>query len=134
MIAPGLILGMLLIQVGPYAGAPDVVLPKTAERILFSALPKYERHLSGFGFERYEGTSNRFYFFTAVWNGPKNGSVVAGNYAVDKYTGDVWSATSSCNELSTVASRKLQAKVRSELGLSVANYQKIKTHGPLCDE
>ena len=47
MIALSLILGLLLLQVGPYAGAPNVVLPKTAEKILFSALPNYERHCLG---------------------------------------------------------------------------------------
>jgi hypothetical protein len=59
--------------------------------------------------------------------------VVIGNYAVDPSTGDVWSATSSCDELSTHALRRLQTKIRARIGLSDAEYKRIKSKGPLCE-
>lgn len=134
MIAPALALALFLLQAGPYAGAPVVVLPQTAKQLLRVALPKRERLLPGLSFEQYEGSSNRFYFFTVAWAAAATSSVVAGNYAVDRYTGDVWSATRGCDELSTASLRKMQAKVRSDLGLSSKQYQGTKTHGPLCDQ
>jgi hypothetical protein len=133
MLAPLLVLAMFAQAVGSYGGRPNVVMPDEAKTLLRAALPRYTHRLRGLEFEQFEGSSNRFYFFTATWAAPEKSSVVVGNYAVDPFTGDVWSATSSCNELSTTTVRKLQKTVRSELGLSWKQYQRIKTHGPLCD-
>ena len=76
---------------------------------------------------------SHFLFFTVTWEGTPSGSVVVGNYAVDRYTGDVWSATSSCEEETNKILRALQAKVRATLHLSRSHYHEIKTKGPLCD-
>lgn len=93
------------------------------------SLPQYTHHLPGLEFEQYEGSSNRFYFFTATWAAPENSGVVVGEYAVDPFTGDVWSATSSCNELSTAKARKLQKTVRN-WGCRGGNIRGSRRTGP----
>ena len=91
------------------------------------ALPKVEA-------EQYPSpNSSRFLFFTVVWEGVTNGSVVVGNYAVDPYTGDVWSATTSCREETNKSLNALQTKARASLHLSASQYHQLKTKGPLCD-
>jgi hypothetical protein len=104
-----------------------------------SSLIKYavtarERRLPSFGVEAYESQDDpSFYFFTAVWAGEPNGSVVIGNFAVDRATGDVFSATMSCDEIRNTKLRTAQSKLRSEIGMSRSEYQTRKTTGPLCD-
>jgi len=39
--------------------------------------------------------------FSVTWAGAPNQSVVVGNYAVDPYTGDVWSAVSAATRRAT---------------------------------
>lgn len=102
-----------------------------AEKLVLEALPLKTRHLPKFGLERYPEEKG-YYFFSAMWAGEPNGSVIIGHYAVDPSTGDVWSATEECKEESTPALRKLQAKVRLRIGLSDSEYHKIKRKGPLC--
>ena len=91
------------------------------------ALPKVEA-------EQYPSPNpSRFLFFTVTWDGVTNGSLVVGNYAVDPYTGDVWSATTSCKEEISKDLRALQIKARAILHLSALQYHQVKTRGPLCD-
>lgn len=77
---------------------------------------------------------SRFLFFTVTWEGTPNGSVVVGNYAVDPYTGDVFSSTMSCYEEKNKRLEALQRQVRATLHLTQAEYQKLKTKGPLCEQ
>jgi len=79
-------------------------------------------------------SSSKFMFFTVTWEGTQNGSVVVGNYAVDPYTGDVFSATRECYEEKNKRLERLQAQVRAKLHLSQSEYQRLKTKGPLCEE
>jgi hypothetical protein len=72
-------------------------------------------------------------FFTVVWAAGSKQSVVVGNYAVDPYTGDVWSATAACDEMSNPKLRSLQKALRDALRLSPSEYTRLKTKGPLCD-
>lgn len=78
--------------------------------------------------------TTKFLFFTVTWAGTPNGSVVVGNYAVDPHTGDVFSATIGREEVKNKSLEALQRRVRATLHLSDAEYQKLKTKGPLCDE
>jgi hypothetical protein len=55
------------------------------------------------------------------------------NFAVDRRTGDVWSASSECLEITNARLRSLQGKLRRQLGISQSDYRKLKTHGPLCE-
>jgi hypothetical protein len=53
---------------------------------------------------------------------------------VDLYTGDVFSAIMSCKEEKNKNLAAFQKRVRSSLHLTEAEYQKMKTKGPLCEE
>jgi hypothetical protein len=104
-----------------------------AKNLVFEALPKKARHLPSLSLEggldpAYPG----FYVISVMWAGAPNGSCVYGNYAVDSSTGDVFDAVSECAEISTPSLRKLQAKIRSLIGLSDSEYHKIRSKGPLC--
>lgn len=54
--------------------------------------------------------------------------------AVDPHTGDVFRATSECDEVKNKRLERLQAQVRAKLHLSQSQYQRLKTKGPLCEE
>jgi hypothetical protein len=104
------------------------------ERLALAALTAQQRKLPGVGADPFDDPhSPRFMFFTIVWeSGPKD-SVVVENLAVDPYTGDVWSATSSCDEISNPELRALQRTFRHTLRLSPSEYKRLKTKGPLCE-
>jgi len=98
-----------------------------------AALPAETRSLRGFELDLLpDERFPNFYIFLAAWAGPPNGSLVIGHYAVDKSTGDVWNATSECEELSTPALQSLQRKIRRRIGVSNSEYRQIKRKGPLC--
>jgi hypothetical protein len=77
-------------------------------------------------------TSSEFLFFTVSWEGMQSGSVVVGNYAVDPYTGDVFSSTRECYEEKNSNLAILQTQVRSAIRLSPSEYLRLKSRGPLC--
>ncbi|HEV2387042.1 MAG TPA: hypothetical protein VGS20_07260 [Candidatus Acidoferrales bacterium] len=109
------------------------VSAKEAEALVRAALPRKTVHLPKF--ELLPSKQNdrpRFYSYSAIWEGEPHGSAVIGNYDVDSATGDVFSGTVGCYELSTPALRKLQARIRARIGLSDAEYHKVKTKGQLC--
>jgi hypothetical protein len=105
-----------------------------AKALVMAALTSEQRRLPKLGADQDPPSSSRFWFFTVTWAGPPEGSVVVGNYAVDPYTGDVFSSTASCYEYSNKGLRALQAQVRSSLHLTRSKYQRLKTKGPLCEE
>jgi hypothetical protein len=113
------------------ADRPRIVSLDEAKSLVLEALPLKTRQLPKFGLEVHLDQDS-FYYVSAMWAGVPNGSVMIGNYAVDSRTGDVWSATTECEEESTPALRKLQAKVRLRIGLSDSEYHKINGKGPLC--
>ena len=102
-----------------------------AKQLVMAGLPPTEKHLPGFSLEHFsEQDSTDFYFFTAAWDNSK-GSFIAGNYAVDKATADVWNSVMACEELSTPALRGLQSQVRSRIGLTPSQYRERKRGCPL---
>jgi len=106
-----------------------------AKALVMASLTSKERLLPSLGADPYnDPNSSRFLFFTVTWAGTLNGSVVVGNYAVDPYTGDVFSATMACHEEKNKHLEALQRQVRATLHLTQAEYQKLKTKGPLCDQ
>jgi hypothetical protein len=108
-----------------------------AETLVIATLSKQQRRLHGIEAEQFNNPGSiQFLFFTVVWAPPadQRGNVVVGNYAVDPKTGDVWSATMSCMEESSRQLRALQRHLRTELGLSDAEYRHLKTTGPLCEK
>ena len=109
-----------------------LVTDDEARKLVMAAMPSSAKHLPKFGLEGgLDSHDPRFYVFMAYWAGAPNGSMVIGNYAVDTLTADVWDAVMACQELSTPALRKLQKEVRSRVGLSQAQYRKVKRRCPL---
>lgn len=102
-----------------------------AKKLVMAGLPSAEKGLPRFELEYFpEQDSAEFYSFTGVWDNP-NGSVVAGNYAVDKATADVWNSVMACEELKTPALRELQSQMRLRIGLTPAEYRNRKRGCPL---
>lgn len=121
------------------AGATDLPAHKItedqAEALVMASLTAQQRQLPKVEVDPDESPrSSRFLFFTVTWEGTPDGSVVVGNYAVDSYTGDVFSATRECYEERNKTLEALQAQVRATLHLAQLRYQQIKTSGPLCAE
>lgn len=114
---------------------PSKITISQAKELVLASLTVQQRELPKLGVEQYdESGSSKFWFFTVTWEGLPKGSVVVGNYAVDPYTGDVFSAVASCDELHTKKLRAVQEQIRAALRLSKAEYQRVKTKGPLCEE
>ena len=108
---------------------------RQAKALVMASLTSKQRRLPSLGIEPYKDpNSSKFLFFTVTWAGTPKGSVVVGNYAVDPYTGDVFSATGACQEETNKHLEALQRKVRAILHVTQAEYQKLKTKGPLCNE
>jgi len=108
------------------------VSPEEARGLVLAALPSETRRLPGFTLRQHDVQEfPQFYFFTAIWIGAPNGSLIAGDWAVDRSTADVWSAL-RCEEESTSTLRKLQSKLRKTIGLTDAEYQRAKKKGPMC--
>lgn len=106
-----------------------------AKELVLASLTARQRRLPKLSVEQYnESEASKFWFFTVTWQGLPKGSVVVGNYAVDPYTADVFSAVASCDEERTKELQALQAQIRGGLHLSRADYQRLKTKGPLCEE
>ena len=84
---------------------------RQTEALVLAALNPQQRHLPKVGAEQYDAPpGSRFLFFTAYWEGrPTGGSMVLGTYAVDPYTGDVFSASSDCYEYENKRLRALQS-------------------------
>ena len=111
----------------------NVVSPDDAESLVLAALPLSVKKLPGIETEPGE-VRGRFDFFTVTWAQTlAEGSVVAGNYAVDLRTGDVFSSVIACDEVKTPMLRKLQQRIRAKLGLSQQTYLVVKSTGPLCE-
>jgi hypothetical protein len=105
-----------------------MITPARAKVLVLAALTPKQRRLPELGADQYQDpNSSRFLFFTVTWGAKPNQSVVVGNYAVDPYTGDVWSAVVECTELHSRHLRTLQAQIRSFLKLSHSEYMRLKT-------
>lgn len=117
------------------AGPEHKISAEQAKALVMASLSPQQRALPNVEAEQYSPPKpTKFLFFTVTWEGPTNGSVVVGNYAVDPQTGDVWSATSSCEEETNKGLRALQSELRATaLRLPRSQYHQLKTKGPLCD-
>jgi hypothetical protein len=108
-----------------------------ATALVMASLTAEQRRLPKVEAEHFNNPANpssKFLIFTVVWEGLPNGSVVAGMYAVDPYTGDVFFANSECDEVKNKRLERLQAQVRAKLHLSQSEHHRLKTKGPLCEE
>ena len=106
-----------------------------AKSLVLTSLTPEQKKLPSLGAEQYQDPhSSRFLFFAVTWGAKSNQSVVVGNYAVDPYTGAVFSAVIECTEENNPQLQELQARIRSSLKLSRSEYLRLKTKGPLCTE
>jgi hypothetical protein len=72
------------------------------------------------------------YYFEALWAHPTPvmSSIVAGHYAVDSETAEVWKSN-ICERITSRALQQLQKELRKRIGLSEEEYRKlIKKHPP----
>ena len=100
--------------------------------LVMAAIPDSAKRLPKFELDDFTIPEQpRFFFVEALRDNP-GGSVVYGNYAVDKVTGDVWSAV-ICREEKSRRLRAVQRQSRRKIGLSNGAYKKAKRSGPLCD-
>ena len=104
-----------------------------AKRLVLLALTPEIAGLPGLSVDPYDmPDSPDFYFLEVRWQGRPGGSAVAGHFAVDKTTGDVWDAVAECTEISNSELRKVQLRLRASMGLTSSGYKAAKREGPLC--
>ena len=121
----------LFVTPSPSVGSPKdrLVSIEQAKSLAYAALTPGERRLGADFGDSETRPHERFLYVTLV---PSRGEGFL-NFAVDRRTGDVWSAASSCLEITNSRLRSLQAKLRRQLGISRSDYAKLRTHGPLCE-
>jgi hypothetical protein len=111
---------------------PRQLTVQEAHLILEASLPDKTKKLPGYELDDSAGYDpERFYFIEVLWDNP-GGSVVWGNFAVDKTTGDLWSAV-ICKKYSSLRIREEQRKIREQIGLTNATYNRVKRLGPICE-
>jgi len=114
-----------------------------AKALVMATLTPEGRRLPGLQFDTgdddpnkistYEDSRNpRFLTFMLVWANDIGGSVIAGHYSVDSYTGDVFDSSAECAEYYSRKLDALQKKIRRSLHLTESEYRKLKTNGPEC--
>lgn len=90
--------------------------------------------LRGFGFEPpYHmpgGYYPRFSIYQATWDNV-GGSVNLGFLALDPLTLDVWDGV-ICEEIKSPKLASIQRKIRARIGLSNAEYRRLRVTGPEC--
>jgi hypothetical protein len=73
-----------------------------------------------------------FYFIHAEWDSPSRNSAAIGHFAVERTTGDVWDWV-VCGQFNSPSLSTAQRALRKRIGLSDAEYQKIRKQGPFCE-
>jgi len=110
---------------------PHVSADQARQLVAKAIEPEGATKLPHFGLEEIPDTKfPAFLFLQGLWDNP-TGSPVVGSYAVDRSTGDVWSAV-VCREYKTRGLGSLQRKIRRSIGLSDSGYRRIKKAGPMC--
>lgn len=95
-----------------------------AEQLLLAALPGETRRLPGLEFEG--GTiDGDFCFFSGLWSNPDCCSSNAWHFAIDRRTGDVWSAV-VCRSYTSRAFRKLQRTMWRRIDLPSMEYERLR--------
>ncbi|HEX3982171.1 MAG TPA: hypothetical protein VHX12_00615, partial [Acidisoma sp.] len=105
-----------------------------ARALVMASLNARQKRLASVALELLEAPSSKFLFFTATWAGIPGGSVVVENFVADPYTGDVFIAAAKCDEVKNERLRALQKQIRAGLHLTQAEYRRLKTKGPLCQQ
>jgi hypothetical protein len=111
---------------------PRKITREEAQNLAVDALDPASRQLPGLTLEKYkEEHFPDFFAFEAIWDNPDpDGSTVVDDLAIDPQTADVW-RRGACR-IQTPALAKSQAALRKRIGLSDAEYQKLRRPGPTC--
>jgi hypothetical protein len=73
-----------------------------------------------------------FYFIHAEWDSPSKNSAAIGHFAVERATGDVWDWV-VCGQFHSPSLSSAQQALRKRIGLTDAEYLKIRKPGPFCE-
>lgn len=123
-----LLAAVLLAHLTAFAQQNRELTAQEGHELVLAAIPESAKQLPKFGLEDFTMPGQtRFFFVEVVWDNPR-GSVVYGNYAVDKATGDVWSAV-ICREEKSQRLRTVQMHLRTDIGLS-CGVQESQTSRP----
>jgi hypothetical protein len=112
--------------------APRKLTLEEAQVLAIDALDTASRKLPGLTLGKYkEEHFPDFFSFEALWDNPDpDGSTVVDDLAVDPQTGDVW-RRGACR-LQSLTLTKSQIAIRKRIGLSDADYQRLRRQGPAC--
>jgi hypothetical protein len=121
--------------VSPTEPPPQRITNEQARALVMASLSEQQGRLPKVEAELFDAPyPSKFLFFTVSWEGLPKGSVVVGNYAVDPFTGDVFSSVIECKEEKNRRLLALQKRIRASLHLSESEYHRMKTKGPLCEK
>jgi hypothetical protein len=128
-----ILISVFLICIGSaeivHAGSNLLTLTEAESLARSAAAPTGVTKLEGFTLEpgNVNGFPN-FYFFTA-YVAVRGAQGSSGNYAVDKFTGEVWNPY-GCSRFSNPRLVELQRELRKKVGLTPQKYQQHKRDNP----
>jgi hypothetical protein len=106
----------------------DVTLEE-AHELVTAFLKDHAESRYGPGLEKYEVAEYPgFQFFQALPD-PQSGRI---HYGVDLKTGEVWDSP-VCQNLTSPSLKKLQSAIRTRIGLTSKEVEKLRRRGPFCD-
>lgn len=73
-----------------------------------------------------------FIFFEAIDPNP-NHAAHMGTFAVNRWTGDVWSTAGSCSHVTSLKLVKMQKRIRERSKISPKEFGKLQAKKPICD-
>lgn len=112
-----------------YSSAKPRELPLEESYSLVMALLK-DRAKGAYALDPYEVKDYpAFQFFQALPD-PTNGEI---HFAVDRQTGEVWSAV-FCEALTSPSLTRLLNAIRTRAGLTAERFQKVRRRGPRCED
>ena len=125
------VIAALLCQAGQSAERRPITVSEASELVRallkpdgWTKLPRFVLYQALF-----DAAFKDFYFIHAESGKPP---VAIGHYAVERSTGEVWDWV-RCGEFNSPALREEQEALRKRIGLSAAEYQKIRKPGPFCE-
>lgn len=134
-IAISFLVGLCAAAASTVESAQQRITNEQARTLVMASLSDEQRRLPKVEAEQFDAPyASKFLFFTVSWEGTPKGTVVVGNYAVDPFTGDVFSAVIECKMEKNKRLLTLQKQIRASLHLSQSEYKRLKTKGPLCEE
>jgi hypothetical protein len=129
-----LILAALLCETGRGGARRAISVNEASELVRALLKPDGWTKLHGFVLYQalFDAEFQDFYFIHAEWDSPKMRHAAIGHFAVERSTGEVWDWV-KCGEFNSPSLQEAQQVVRKRIGLTDADYQKIRKMGPFCE-